>query len=50
MRNLLLCAAVLLVLQHVAVAGRGRKYYDVLGVDPSADEHSIKKAYRRQAL
>ncbi len=48
--NLLVCAVVLLVLQQVAVAGRGRKYYDILGVDPSADENTIKKAYRKQAL
>lgn len=29
---------------------RETKFYDALGVDPGADEATIKKAYRRQAL
>jgi len=33
-----------------AHAVRETKYYDVLGVAPDADEATIKKAYRRQAL
>jgi molecular chaperone DnaJ len=27
-----------------------RDYYDVLGVDKSADESAIKKAYRKKAI
>jgi DnaJ domain len=31
-------------------AVRETKFYDTLGVAPDADEATIKKAYRRQAL
>jgi preprotein translocase subunit Sec63 len=31
-------------------AVRDPKYYDTLGISPDADEATIKKAYRRQAL
>ena len=31
-------------------AVRDTKYYDTLGISPDADEATIKKAYRRQAL
>ena len=38
----------------VAVAGvaavRDSKYYDLLGVAQDADEPTIKKAYRKQAM
>jgi hypothetical protein len=34
----------------VTVAVRETKYYDTLGISPDADEATIKKAYRRQAL
>ena len=39
---LLACAA--------AGAARETKFYDALGISPDADEATIKKAYRRQAL
>jgi hypothetical protein len=31
-------------------AVRETKFYDVLGVSPDADERTIKKAYKKQAL
>lgn len=31
-------------------AVRDTKFYDTLGISPDADEATIKKAYRRQAL
>ncbi len=34
----------------IASAVRETKFYDTLGVAPDADEATIKKAYRRQAL
>ena len=41
----------LLLAAAVAVgAVRETKYYDALGVSPDADERTIQKAYRRQAL
>ena len=49
-------AALLLVLLCIcaelspALGVRETKYYDALGVAPDADEATIKKAYRRQAL
>ena len=46
--------ALLLLLAATAVAAVGAvretKYYDALGVAPDADERTIQKAYRRQAL
>lgn len=42
---------VLLLAAAAAVAGvRETKYYDSLGVSSDADEKTIQKAYRRQAL
>ena len=32
------------------LAVREKKYYDVLGVAPDADERTIKNAYKKQAL
>mmetsp|Transcript_40968 Transcript_40968/g.122313 ORF Transcript_40968/g.122313 Transcript_40968/m.122313 type:complete len:484 (-) Transcript_40968:459-1910(-) len=46
---LLLLLALAACSQHV-LAGRNRKYYDILGVAEDAPEEHIKKAYRRQAL
>lgn len=47
---LLLRTVVVAALVAVACAVRDTKYYDALGVAPDADEATIKKAYRRQAL
>ena len=47
----LLLVGVLLALIAVGVAAvRDTKFYDLLGIAPDADEATIKKAYRRQAL
>jgi hypothetical protein len=43
-------AAAVLLLSLAVSAVRETKFYDVLGVDPGADERTITKAYRRQAL
>ena len=48
--SLLLRAAVLAALVAAACGVRETKYYDALGVDPEADDATINKAYRRQAL
>jgi DnaJ-domain-containing protein 1 len=40
----------LLLLAGTAAAVRDTKYYEVLGLSPDADDQTIKKAYRRQAL
>ncbi len=29
---------------------KDKKFYDLLGVSPTADENELKKAYRKQAL
>jgi hypothetical protein len=47
---LLLRAAVLAAVVAAAAGVRETKFYDALGVAPDADEATIKKAYRRQAL
>lgn len=45
------CAWLLLALcAACAQAVRDTKFYDTLGISPDADEATIKKAYRRQAL
>lgn len=49
LRPALLAAAVLL-LSLAAQAVRETRFYDLLGVSADADEATIKKAYRRQAL
>ena len=46
----LLFAATVAVLVASAVGVRESKYYDILGVAADADDATIKKAYRRQAL
>ena len=43
---LLLCCAALATVH----AARETGLYDALGISPDADEATIKKAYRRQAL
>ena len=40
----------LLLLVSLAQAVRETAFYDLLGVAPDADDATIKKAYRRQAL
>ena len=45
-----LLTAVLALLLALTSAVREAKFYDILGVAPDADEATIKKAYRRQAL
>lgn len=40
----------LFVAWSCVAAVRDSKYYDLLGVSPDADEPTIKKAYRKQAL
>ena len=49
-RSEILLSALLLALVASASAVRETKYYDALGVAPDADDATIKKAYRRQAL
>lgn len=46
----LLAIVVLLLSQQQVLGVRDTKYYDLLGVAPDAEEATIKKAYRRQAL
>ena len=46
--TLALCSS-FLALSYVA-AVRDSKYYDILGVAQDADEATIKKAYRKQAM
>lgn len=43
-------AILLALLLALTSAVRETKFYDILGVAPDADEATIKKAYRRQAL
>lgn len=43
-------SSLLLLLLAAAGAVRDTKYYDALGVSTDADEKTIQKAYRRQAL
>lgn len=49
-RSLALTLACLLACLALALGVRETKFYDTLGVAPDADEATIKKAYRRQAL
>lgn len=48
--HILIGATTLLALVAVAKGVREMKYYDALGIASDADEATIKKAYRRQAL
>ena len=48
--KLLVGAALALCLLLGVQAVRETKFYDALGVAPDADDATIKKAYRRQAL
>ena len=48
-RRELLCA-LLILLATLGEAVRDSKYYDILGVAPDADDRTIKKAYKKQAL
>lgn len=45
-----LAVLLLLAVAACAQAVRDTKYYDTLGISTDADEATIKKAYRRQAL
>lgn len=45
-----LLAALLLLACRGGTAVRDSKYYDVLGISSDADDRTIQKAYRRQAL
>lgn len=47
-----IATAILALLCHglIANAVRETKFYDLLGVAPDADERTIQKAYRRQAM
>lgn len=49
-RGYALLLAALLALAHSCGAVRETKYYDWLGISPDADDRTIQKAYRRQAL
>lgn len=49
-RGLPLALTSLLVAVYCVAAVRDSKYYDLLGVSQDADEPTIKKAYRRQAM
>lgn len=49
MRGLLLLTCLLAVALCV-LAVRDTKYYDILGVAPDADEATLKRAYKKQAL
>lgn len=46
---LLLLLASSLICSYVE-AVRDTKFYDLLGVSPDADDRTIKKAYKKQAL
>ena len=47
---LAIAATLLALLAAPALCVRSTKLYDVLGVAPDADERTIKKAYKKQAL
>eukprot|EP00889_Picochlorum_renovo_P006041 jgi/Picre1/33071/NNA_008397.t1 len=49
-KALFVILVLLLSQQQVVLGVRDTKYYDLLGVAPDAEEATIKKAYRRQAL
>ena len=49
-RGYALLVAALLALAHTCGAVRETKYYDWLGISSDADDRTIQKAYRRQAL
>lgn len=47
---LVLVVGLLGLVAKLSDCARETKYYDLLGVSPDADEATIKKGYRRQAL
>ena len=48
--HFVLSAALLLLHLLCTAAVRDSKYYDLLGIAPDADDATIKKAYRKQAM
>ena len=48
--RLLQVVALLLLFAPSCLSVRDTKFYDVLGVAPDADERTLKKAYKKQAL
>lgn len=46
----LLSLSLLLLCSPSCFAVRETKFYDILGVAPDADDRTLKKAYKKQAL
>lgn len=46
----ILCVVALLLLSSSCLAVRETKFYDILGISPDADDRTLKKAYKKQAL
>lgn len=49
-RVVVLLCAVLLFSSACVLAVRDKKFYDILGVSEDADDRTLKKAYKKQAL
>jgi preprotein translocase subunit Sec63 len=49
-RIVVLLCAVLLLSSACVLAVRDKKFYDILGVSEDADDRTLKKAYKKQAL